>query len=181
VLAEIVFGARRGMLWVAPAMILAPFGLYALIRTPATRDVGILAAAVAVTAFLYNAAYVYWDGGNSTGPRHAVPALGFLALGIGALWAGGDRWERGIAGLLLGASMAINLMIASTEIMAPAQFDDPLREYNWMQLFLPGVLRTLPNEFWGWTPWGGFRLYLLLAAALAILLVLAWRKDRLTN
>lgn len=178
VLAEILFGSRRGLLWVAPVMILAPFGLYALIRNRATRDVGILALAVAVTAFLYNAAYVYWDGGNSTGPRHAMPAVGFLALGLAALWASADRWERWIAGALLIASIAINLLIASTEIMAPADILVPVRDHNWNRLFLTGQLRTLPSEFWRWSPWSGLYLYLVLASGLLLALGLAHRRAK---
>lgn len=178
VLYEIVFGSRRGMIWVAPIMLLAPFGLWALIRRPRTRDIGIMALAVAVTAFLYNASYAYWDGGNSTGPRHAVPALGFLAIGLGAFWASADRWERALAAALLAASIAVNLVIASTEIMAPADIVHPLRDHLWNRLFLNGQLRTLPSEFWGWQPWAGLQLYLILAAALAVALVVALRRER---
>lgn len=181
VLYEILFGGRRGMLWVAPVVLLAPFGFWALLRKRATRDVAIMALAVAATAFLYNAAYVYWDGGNSTGPRHAVPALGFLAIGAGALWAGADRWERSLAALLLIASIAINLVIAATEIMAPSDIEDPLREHIWSRLFVNGQLRTIPSEFWGWTPWQGLYAYLALAAALAVALMISIHRERLSH
>lgn len=180
VLAAITLGSRRGMLWVAPVILLAPFGLWSLLRRVPTRDIGILALAIVVIAFLYNASYAYWDGGNSTGPRHALPALGFLAIGIGALWANADRWERALATVLLLVSIAINLMIASTEVMAPADIVDPLRELLWQRLFLNGQLRTLPSEFWGWQPWSGFNLYLALAAPLAIALAWSVRRERLT-
>ncbi|MCP3730466.1 hypothetical protein M9978_08490 [Sphingomonas sp. MG17] len=180
ILYEITFGSRRGMLWVAPVMLLAPFGFFTLIRKPATRDVAVMALAVAATAFLYNAAYIYWDGGNSTGPRHAVPALGFLALGAGALWASADRWERVLAALLLAASIAINLVIAAAEIMAPADIRDPLRDHLWSRLFVNGQLRTIPSEFWGWTPWPGLWLYLALASLLTIALALSLRREKLS-
>ncbi len=178
VLYEILFGSRRGMLWVAPVLLLAPFGVWTLLRRPSTRDVAVMALAVAVTALLYNAAYVYWDGGNSTGPRHAVPALGFLAIGIGALWASADRWERALAAPLLAASIAINLVIAATEIMAPSDIKNPLRDHLWSRLFVNGQLRTIPSEFWGWTPWSGLWLYLALAALLAIALAISLRRER---
>jgi hypothetical protein len=180
VLAEITLGSRRGMLWVAPIILLAPFGFWTLLRKPATRDIGVMALAVAVTAFLYNASYVYWDGGNSTGPRHAVPALGFVAIALGALWASADRWERVLAALLLAASIAVNLLIVSTEIMAPADIVDPLREHLWSRLFVNGQLRTIPSEFWGWQPWNGLYLYLALAAALAVALAWSLRRERLS-
>lgn len=176
ILYEVLVGSRRGMLWVAPVILLAPFGIWLLFRRPATRAIGVMALAVATTAFLYNAAYVYWDGGNSTGPRHAVPALGFLALAAGALWANADRWERWLAALLLTASIGINLVIASAEIMAPADIQHPLRDHVWARLFLNGHLRTMPSEFWGWSAWHGLYLYLALAAALAASLALAIRR-----
>ncbi|MEO7169922.1 MAG: hypothetical protein ABIY39_06085, partial [Sphingomonas sp.] len=179
VLGEILYGSRRGMLWVAPVMLLAPFGFWTLLRNPATRDIGGLALAITVIAFLYNASYAYWDGGNSTGPRHAVPALGFIAIALAALWASADRWERILAALLLAASIAVNLVIASTEIMAPADMANPLRDHLWGRLFLFGQLRTLPSEFWDSTPWRGLELYLVIAAALAVALALAVRRERL--
>lgn len=178
VLVEILFGSRRGMLWVAPVLVLAPFGFYTLIRKPQTRDIGLMALTIAIGAFLYNAAYVYWDGGNSTGPRHAVPAIGFLAIALAGLWASADRWERAFATLLLAASIAINLVIASTEIMAPADIENPLRNHLWSRLFVNGYLRTIPNEFWGWTPWSGLYLYLALAGTLAVALLWSIRRER---
>lgn len=181
VLYEILFGSRRGMLWVAPVMLFAPFGFWILLRDPKTRAVGVMALVVAATSFLYNAAYVYWDGGNATGPRHALPALGFLALATGALWANADRWERLLAALLLVTSIAINLVIAACEIMAPADIQHPLRDHIWTRLFLNGQLRTLPSEFWGWQSWNGLYLYLALAAALGIALALAFRRERLSH
>lgn len=178
VLITILFGSRRGMIWVAPVMLLAAFGFRTLLRDPATRDIGAMALAVAMTAFLYNAAYVYWDGGNSTGPRHAVPALGFLAIGAGALWASADRWERLLAIALLAASIGINLVVAATDIMAPADILNPLRERIW-PLFLNGQFRTIPSEFWRWTPWRGLWLYASVALPLAAALLWSLRREKL--
>lgn len=172
VLWEILFGLRRGILWVAPVLILAPFGLYRLIRSPETRDLGWMAAAVAITAFLVNAAYIYWDGGHSTGPRHAVPAIPFLALGLAAWWHAQRAPAARAASLaLLGLSIAFNLMIAASEITAPETYAFPLYDRVWLERFAPGELRTLPNEFWGWGAWSGFTLYLLLAIPLALSLL----------
>lgn len=172
VLWEILFGFRRGIIWVAPVLLLAPFGIARLIRNPATRDIGWLATAVAVTAFLVNASYVYWDGGHSTGPRHAVPAIGFLALGLAAWWHAQATRAAQIASLtVLGVSIALNLMIAAAEITAPETYAFPIYDRVWLERFAPGALRTLPDEFWGWSPWAGFWLYLAIAAPIAAWLV----------
>ncbi len=60
------------MLWVAPILIVAPFGIAMLIADARTRAVGWLALGGALLPFLINASYYYWDGGNATGPRHAA-------------------------------------------------------------------------------------------------------------
>jgi hypothetical protein len=172
ILIEILFGKRRGMIWVAPILALAPFGIWMLLRDPARRDLGVVAAGGALACFLYHAAYVYWDGGNATGPRHALPAIAYLALGLAAYWGSASRIERGLGLAFLAASVAINLIIAAVDIQAPHKFAAPLTDH-----ILPGLLafnlRTIPSEFWGWSPATGLTLYLMLAASLAALLTLA--------
>ncbi len=177
VLGEIVLGGRRGLIWVAPVLLLAPFGLMSLWR----RERGLASMAVATIAIvlLVNAAYVYWDGGHSTGPRHAMPATGLLALGLALFWAdlrsGPARFGTAA---LLALSVAINLTIAAAEIVAPDTYAFPLWDRVWIERFWPGALRDLPSQFWGWSPWTGLCLYLFLALPL-----LAWLVDtvRLTD
>ncbi len=176
ILIEILFGKRRGIIWVAPILALAPFGIWTLLRDPARRDLGVLAVTGAATCFLYHAAYIYWDGGNATGPRHALPATAYLAIGLAAYWGSASRIERALGLAFLAASVALNLIIAAVDIQAPAQFAAPLTDH-----ILPGFLalnlRTLPNEFWGWSPGAGLTLYLIFAGVLAALLALACRRS----
>lgn len=162
VLAQIIAGPDRGLVWVAPILVLAPFGLARLIRAPETRDLGWLAAAIAVIVLLYNSSYYYWDGGYSTGPRHSVPALGFLALGLAPLWqAWGQTGRRWIAGLL-GLSMVINLAIAAAEVTAPHGFHFPVYDPV-MTRFFAGEIRTVPSDWWHWKTGFGLAFYLALA------------------
>lgn len=179
VLYEIVIGKKRGMIWVAPILALAPFGIWTLLRDSARRDIGVLAAGGALACFLYHAAYIYWDGGNATGPRHALPAIAYLALGLAAYWGSASRTERALGIAFLGTSIAINLMIAAVDIQAPHHFAAPLTDH-----ILPGFLalnlRTVPSEFWGWSPGAGLTLYLALAAILSTLLALACRRSATT-
>ena len=178
ILWEILGGKRRGMVWVAPVLVLAPFGIWTLLRDPAKRDIGVMAAAGAVIAFLYHASYVYWDGGNSTGPRHALPAVAYLAIGLAAFWAGANRAEKWLGGGFLAASVALNLAIAASEVQAPHFYPAPVTQHI-IPKFLGGDIRTIPNEFWGWSPWAGLGLYLALAGLLVALLVRAWRGEAL--
>jgi len=157
---SILFGTYRGLAWVAPVLVPAALGLDRLPARGLVRTV----AAVVVIALLVNAAYYYWDGGNATGPRHALPLVGVLALGLAGWWRAAGTGGRVVAAALLAVSIAINAAIASAEIFAPPQYDNALAGAVWPR-FAAGDLRTLPSEWWGWTPWHGFALWAVAAAA----------------
>lgn len=163
VLLEILFGTRRGLIWVAPVLLFAPIGLARLARGTATRDTAWMAIGVVAVGLLVNAAYVYWDGGNSTGPRLAMPMTGLFALGLAGFWDGGSRVERIAAAVLLGVSIAINAAIASAEILAPPEFDFPVWDAVLNLRFRAGDLRTVASEWWGWTPRQGFAVWVVVA------------------
>jgi hypothetical protein len=173
VLYEITIGTRRGLIWVAPLALPGLAGLALMVRARETRDIGALAVALVLTALLYNASYAYWDGGNSTGPRHAVPALPFLALGLAGLW----RWRvaRWPMMVIVALSIAVNAAIAAAEIASGGQGSFPLWTDVIGTRFLNGELRTLPSMFGGFTPWAGFQLWGALAVTLLALLVITLR------
>ncbi|MEG3087682.1 hypothetical protein [Sphingomonas sp. PB4P5] len=165
VLGEILVGLRRGLVFVAPILLLAPIGLVQLIRRPATRDLGIMASALAVTLLLYNASYFYWDGGYSTGPRHAMPAMAFLALGIAPLWQSWGRNGRRTIAALLGLSIVLNLAIAAADVTAPAAYAFPIADPILRKVF-DLEIRTFASDWWGWPTWRGLALYLVVALPL---------------
>ncbi|WP_294275487.1 hypothetical protein [uncultured Sphingomonas sp.] len=172
VLREILVGPMRGIVWVAPVLVLAPIGLWRLAEDRATRGMALTAGGVAIVALLVNAAYVYWDGGNATGPRHAMPMAGVLALGLAPVWAMARAlWQRAALALLLAGSIAINLTIASAEIFAPPTFRWAWWQAVMQQRFLVGDLRTIPSDWWGWTTWNGLYLWAAVAIPLAVWLV----------
>ena len=174
---EILFGTRRGLVWVAPVLLLGVVGLAWTIRERATRDIGWLAVAVVCIVLAVNASYAYWDGGASVGPRHSVPAIPFLALGLAPFWAGlRERRARLAAAGLLGLSMLLNLVVAATDVFAPEAMTTPVWTRNFVGLFAHGTLNTLPNLYWGWRPWFGFALYLDIALPMLALLVWWTRK-----
>ena len=169
VLLKILVGMRRGLLWVAPVLAPASVGLWLLARKH--RRLAIMLAAAALTVLLVNSAYVYWDGGHSTGPRHSVPAIGLIAIGLAPFWAGlRFAWERVVTVGLLLVSVVINLMIAAANITTPDTYRFPLTDpilSDWQR----GELRTLPSDFFGWSPIAGVEAYLLLVLLLAGLLL----------
>ncbi|RDE04770.1 hypothetical protein [Sphingomonas aracearum] len=159
----ITLGFRRGLVWLAPALVLAPWGLWRLWRG-GQREVVVLAIAAALAVLCVNASYFYWDGGNSTGPRHALPAVAFLALGVAGAWRreGAGRW---LAIGLLALALPINLLVAAADTLAPPEYAFPLLDPVWTQ-FRGWNIRTLPSECWGWSPARGLALYLALAIPL---------------
>ncbi|MEG3144917.1 glycosyltransferase family 39 protein [Sphingomonas sp. RT2P30] len=176
ILFRIIFSPRRGLLLVAPVLLLGAIGLDRTIRNPATRDVGILAAGVAMVVLLVNASYVYWDGGASTGPRHSVVAIPFLALGLAPFWASlRSGWAKRATATLLGLSILLNLAIATTDIFDSDGFDFPLWERN-ASILASGKLTSLPSDWWGWSPWRGVALYLFLAVPLLVTMILSARR-----
>ncbi|HEX8382010.1 MAG TPA: hypothetical protein VF592_01405 [Sphingomonas sp.] len=167
VLGEITVGPRRGLLWVAPVLLFAPIGLTQMWRERATRGLATALAVAAMVVLLVNASYFYWDGGNSTGPRHAMPVAGLLAIGLGVYWAALDtRAERAFVTALLALSIAINLMIAAGDVMAPPDFKYPLKQVVWDLRLARGQMFTVPSSWWGWSSWAGLALYLVVAGPL---------------
>ena len=176
VLLKILVGMRRGLLWVAPVLAPASVGLWLLARKH--RGLAIMLAAAALTVLLVNSAYVYWDGGHSTGPRHSVPAIGLIAIGLAPFWAGlRFAWERVVTVGLLLVSVVINLMIAAANITTPDNYRFPLADPI-LTAWKAGALRTLPSDFLGWSPIPGVEIYLTAAVALAFLLARQLRLSR---
>jgi len=165
VLWQIVFGTERGIVWLAPVLLLAPFGLTRLIRAPETRDLGWLCATITVAVLLYNAAYVYWDGGHSTGPRHSLPMVGFLCLGIAPLWQSWNATGKGWLAGLIGSGLFINFGVAACEIAAPHGYRFPLIDPVMTRLFR-GEVNTVAGEYWGWQGGLGLVPYLVVAVPL---------------
>ena len=165
---EILVGERRGLVWVAPILVPAAIGCALMLRRRNMRDIGALTLAVAVLTVLYNASYVYWDGGNSTGPRHAVPMIGLLALGLAPLWGTARGWLRALLLAMLAGSVALNSIIASAEIMSGGREPFPLWSDVVRERFLGGQLRTLPSEWLGWSVWSGYAAWWTVAALAAV-------------
>jgi hypothetical protein len=130
-LREILVGGYRGLLPLAPLVALTPIGLALLAREPARRRSVAVATAIAVYYFLWNASYYYWEGGWAYSPRHVMPALPFLALGLAPLWDSWGRWGRVAlsAGWLWGA--ALTLIAVSTTPQPPSDIRSPMRELLW--------------------------------------------------
>ncbi|HKA91444.1 MAG TPA: hypothetical protein VKE22_27465 [Haliangiales bacterium] len=126
ILFEISFGGYRGLFFFAPVLVFAPLGWLT-----APRRAGGVAAAIVVYYFLFNAAYKYWHGGWSFGPRHLAPALPFLALLLAFAW---SRGRTPLRALLVAASLVsggIQLVAVATTAQPPENVRRPLGDLLW--------------------------------------------------
>lgn len=131
VLGELLVGRFRGLFYLAPVLALAPIGLALLVRAPASRRPALAAAAIVGYYVLFNAAYHYWNGGWSYGPRHLSPALPFFCLGLAHLW----TWSRPALRAPLAAlalyGAALSLIAVSTTAQVPEHFKRPVTQLLW--------------------------------------------------
>lgn len=132
-LLAITFGAYRGLFYVAPVLLLAVWGLLRGVWPRANdREVGMLtdgapariATALCAYYLLLNAGYYMWDGGAAIGPRHVVPMLGLLCLGLAR--------ARGMvphAFATLAVVSAAQLLLATAAMPEAPQHGNPLWEF----------------------------------------------------
>jgi hypothetical protein len=174
VLQELLFGRFRGLFYLAPVLLLAAWGLFVQALLPAskdmsnrtwpTRQVATLALLVIGFYLALNSGYYMWDGGAALGPRHCVPMLPFLALGLVPALQTVPGAVR-----ILGAVSAAQMLAATAAAPEAPQFGDPLWNHAWPLLFagqsgyggatnlgrllgLPGALSLLPLlALWWWT------------------------------
>jgi hypothetical protein len=142
VLLAMLVGRARGILYTAPVLLLAFVGLGRR-ATTGPRDArapAILAAAVVGYFLLMTAGYYMWYGGSAFGPRHLIPALPFLCLGLPFAF---RRPRPVVLGILLALSIANQLFATAVEPAAP-MVRDVLRDYLYPHL-LRGEVPLVPG------------------------------------
>jgi len=136
----ISFGENRGLFLLSPVALLA-FALLG-VRAAKVRDPGARAGLAAfVVLLLANAGYYMWWGGAATGPRHLVPAMGFLAFGAAAAWQSPKlRW---VLSLLAIVSFANMLVLTAVGLEGP-EHGNLLVDYGYRRFF-HGDIAHLPG------------------------------------
>jgi hypothetical protein len=178
VLLRILFGQYRGLFYLCPVLLVASWGLVFSMRhgeaatayTEAPGRAGvrraqaIVAGIIVAYYLLLNAGYYMWDGGASTGPRHVVPMLPFLALGLCPALRLVPR-----ATWVLGAVSIAQMLLMAAAAPEASQHGNPLWEYALdrvrnrqalphatatnlgLLLGLPGIFSLMPLvALWAW-------------------------------
>ena len=127
----ITFSSYRGLFFHAPVLVAGLVGWPLLLRQSQARRAGIVALAIALYFLLFNAAYFYWSGGWSHGPRHAAGAIPFLCLPLAWLWTRAGRFGRLVLGGLATLSLGITLVTVSTTAQSPSPVARPLLDLHW--------------------------------------------------
>ncbi len=159
VASDLLVGAR-GLLVLAPWLMLAPAGVAALRHRDLRREAAVCATMV-VAYLTFNAGYYLPFGGWTPGPRFMLPALPFAALLVA--WA--PRSLRPLTALQIAASVALVLVATVTMPNAPEMYTDPLT-----QLWVPRLLARDLADTVAWLQWGlhGMEPLVVLVAGLVI-------------
>jgi hypothetical protein len=178
----LLFSSYRGLFFASPVLLVAAWGLgraswasrsRSTASSPSPRRIlsrrdYALAIGIFVYYWLLNSGYYMWDGGAAFGPRHMIPALPFLALGLVPAIRHG-RFVTGALALISGVHV---LLVSAAGPEAPTH-GNPIWAYAWPELWstqapsagaattlgellgLPGPFSLIPLlALWIWLfPW----------------------------
>lgn len=131
VLWAIIGGSYRGILWLSPVLAVATYACFKLMRAGGERMTGIIALAITVYYLCVNGGYFYWDGGQSTGPRHITPCIPFLMFALGAAWSRlGDAARKTVVALTL-----YGIFVVTTSTLVDALARDDRQPMLWAHVF----------------------------------------------
>jgi len=82
----ITFSPDKGLFFLSPLLLFAIWGLVRLVGDGEWRPEGLVCSVIFGGYLLYNASHYMWEGGVCFGPRHLVPSLPFLAVGLAGVW-----------------------------------------------------------------------------------------------
>ena len=136
----LLFGDFRGLVPLAPVLLLMPAGVWLLARTPGLRGVAVVILAVALSYLAIASGYYYWDGGAATGPRYLVPVLPFAGLALAFVWRSGRL--KLACFVLLPVSVLFSLICASTDMFSPRDIASPFLDHL-LPTFLDGGIHSI--------------------------------------
>jgi hypothetical protein len=142
----LLFGAWRGLVPLAPILLLTPVGWWLWWRSQAHRPALVAAILIPLFFLSFNSGYYYWEGGWSDGPRQMAPATIFFVLALAPVWVAAGRALR--AGLVALALVGIGITLVSVSVtpQPPSDYKRPLQEL-WWPAFTEGDLSINNQSF----------------------------------
>ncbi len=136
-LAELMFGARRGLFLMSPLLLLSVPGFVFFAQAKKWRAEFFVCAWAVASFYLFNSSSAMWQGGFAVGPRYLLPMLPFMALPIAFVL------QRARA---MGARVAIAILyvasILGVWILVLGGQEFPQYQNNpWFEYSIPHLLR----------------------------------------
>jgi hypothetical protein len=176
VLFEILLGEHRGLLWLSPIAFVAAYATIANLVHDRDRVLNAVVLAIALYYLLVNAGYYYWDGGDSTGPRHITPIYPFLAAALGIWLVSATDRVGALVLLVLLCSATISLACVAVTMTSPERVLNPLTQLIGPR-FLSGVWRqAIVYKFTGVPGWQQFPLLVGTWLGLGAIFWCAWAR-----
>jgi hypothetical protein len=119
-LKNIFFDGEVGILWYTPWILLLVLAVPRFYKSHFLECM--LSLAVSVTAVLFFAKYISWNGGWSYGPRLLMPCLPFAILPLVTLFEG---WET----IGVGARIAVAILIGASILVHASGMPYPMERY----------------------------------------------------
>jgi hypothetical protein len=168
----ITVGAKRGLFFHAPVLLLGVLGLAVLGRRPERRLEAWALGLLALGYTLFIGTFIYWEGGASYSARHLLPVVPLLGVGLGALLAAPPAeppLHPAVRSLLL-PTLTVFSFVATFAPLLTFPHTSPDFEMPLVQLSLPLLLEghgviTL-GQLAGLSPWWATALLPLAALAL---------------
>ncbi|MBV9625487.1 MAG: hypothetical protein JOZ14_16085 [Acidobacteria bacterium] len=128
----------RGLLPLAPELLLILPGFFILWRNARTRWPSLVLCAIPLYYWLLNASYVNWFGGSCYGPRYLSPGLFFLAPALAITWTKSPTAVRALLVALSGVGFALALIAVATAPTPPQSWSHPIPPL--VQAFIKGQI-----------------------------------------
>ena len=128
-LLKLLFGCSRGLFFASPVLLPGVVGLWRLQKR--FRGPALVASAIVLYYFLFNASFYWWKAGLTFGPRYAAASIPFLCLGLAVAWRGISGAWRSVVIVLACCSLFITLMVVSTSSQLAMQDSCPIVHSSW--------------------------------------------------
>jgi hypothetical protein len=134
-LLKLLFGCSRGLFFASPVLLAAPVGLWWLWKQKTYVAAALVAAAIALYYFLFNASFYWWKAGQTFGPRYAGASIPFLGVGLAVAWGRATPVWRRVLLVVAFCSVFVALMAVSTTSQLSIQDSCPLLHSVWPQFW----------------------------------------------